>query len=124
MMKTILILLLFPVFFIAQNKKEIGKDFVEGLYNTNKIEKSYSYLSPSITDKFDLNQLKNTLTSVENQFGIFKTILEINNEDNIYYYYCEFDKTKIDMMITFNDSNKIVGFYYVPHKSFLNNKLK
>lgn len=123
-MKTILILLLFPIFSIAQNKKEMGKDFVEGLYNTDKIEKSYSYLDPSITNKFDLNQLKKTLTNVETQFGNFKTILEINNEDNTYYYYCEFDKTKIDMMITFNNSSKIAGFYYVPHKSFTDKKLK
>ncbi|MDR6544085.1 hypothetical protein J2810_000107 [Chryseobacterium rhizosphaerae] len=116
-MKIILIFLLFPIFCLTQNKKDIGKDFIEGLYS-EKIEKSYSYLDSSITAKFSLEQLKATLADVGNQFGNFKGVIEVNNENNIYYYYCDFEKTKIDMMITFNDANKIAGFYYVPHKSF------
>ncbi|PWW20131.1 DUF3887 domain-containing protein [Chryseobacterium sp. AG844] len=116
-MKVILIFLLFPIFCLTQNKKDIGKDFVEGLYS-KEIEKSYSYLDSSITTKFSLDQLKTTLRDVGYQFGNFKGITEINNEGSVYYYYCDFDKTKIDMQVAFNNSNKIVGFYYVPHKDF------
>lgn len=116
-MKVILIFLLFPIFCLTQSKKDIGENFVEGLYS-EKIEKSYSYLDSSVTDKLSLSHLKTTLLDVENQFGNFKGIIEVNNKGDVYYYYCNFDNTKIDMQIAFNDLNKIIGFFYVPHKDF------
>lgn len=55
---------------------------------------------------------------IKQQIGSFKNIIDVNQEQNTYYYYSDFDKSKIDIQITFNDNNNIIGFYILPHKEF------
>ncbi|MBN9336781.1 MAG: hypothetical protein J0I88_02880, partial [Chryseobacterium sp.] len=62
--------------------------------------------------------LKSLEEQLEGQLGELKNILDVNNEKDTYYFYSDFSKTKLDIQITFNDANKIVGFYFVPHKVF------
>lgn len=119
-MKKILIL-----FFIAssllsfsQDRKDLGTTFIKTLFIDKNIEKAHSFFDSSIAGEISVEQLKAVTDQLQTQIGSLKNILEINNEKNIYYYYSEFEKSKLDVQITFNDDNKMLGFFLVPHKTF------
>ena len=102
----------------SQDRKEIGNTFIKTLLVDKNIEKAHSYFDPSIAGQIPVDQLKAITEQLQGQIGSFKNILEVNNEGNIYYYYSEFEKTKLDIQLTFGDNNKMLGFFLVPHKPF------
>ncbi|PKF72870.1 DUF3887 domain-containing protein [Chryseobacterium sp. PMSZPI] len=106
------------LFFFSQERKEIGISFIKTLLVDKNVEKAHSFFDPSIAGQIPLDQLKTIAEQLPEQIGNFKNILEINNEGDIYYYYSEFEKSKLDIKVTFNGSNKIIGFFFVPHKTF------
>ena len=71
-----------------------------------------------MSEAVSTSSLQEVTKQIENQFGIYKSILETNYQNNVYYYYSEFENQKLDITLTFNDSNKIIGFFFVPHKEF------
>ncbi|WP_228410134.1 alpha/beta hydrolase [Chryseobacterium viscerum] len=118
-MKKLLTLFLTTWFLLSfsQDRKEIGKTFIKTLLVDKNIEKAHSYFDPSIAGQIPVDQLKAITEQLQGQIGSFKNILEVNNEGNIYYYYTEFEKTKLDVQLTFGDNNKMLGFFLVPHKT-------
>ncbi|MBB6333136.1 dipeptidyl aminopeptidase/acylaminoacyl peptidase [Chryseobacterium sediminis] len=102
----------------SQDRKEIGNTFIKTLLVDKNIEKAHSYFDPSIAGQIPVDQLKTITEQLQGQIGSLKTILEVNNEGNIYYYYSEFEKTKLDVQLTFGENNKMLGFFLVPHKPF------
>ncbi|WP_228412020.1 DUF3887 domain-containing protein [Chryseobacterium sp. KLBC 52] len=102
----------------SQDRKEIGNTFIKALLIDKNAEKAHSYFDPSVAGQIPVDQLKAIPEQLHSQVGGFKNILEVNNEGNTYYYYSEFEKTKLDIQITFGDNNKMLGFFLVPHKTF------
>ncbi|WP_415329303.1 DUF3887 domain-containing protein [Chryseobacterium sp. MMS23-Vi53] len=119
-MKKILSLVLFftALFSFAQNRKEIGDQFIKLLFIDNNTEKAYTFFDPEMAKHVTPEVFKTLPEQLEGQFGNFKNVIEVNNESDAYYYYSEFEKEKLDILINFTDSNKIIGFFLVPHKNF------
>ena len=103
----------------AQDKKDIGGQFIKDLFIEEKPEEAHNFFDRSMIDQIPLDVLKLLPGQLEGQIGKFKNIIGVNNEQNIYYYYSEFGKSKVDIQITFTDKNKIIGFYILPHKDFI-----
>ncbi|ASE62999.1 DUF3887 domain-containing protein [Chryseobacterium indologenes] len=112
--------LLFSLCFLSlySQKIDIGNHFIKTLFVDKNAEKAHSYFDPSIAKQIPVAQLKAITEQLQGQIGSFKTVLQINNEGNICYYYSEFEKTKLDIQLTFGENNKIFGFFLVPHKQF------
>ncbi|MEF9476958.1 DUF3887 domain-containing protein [Chryseobacterium sp. 1B4] len=106
------------LFSFSQDRKEIGNTFIKALLVDKNIEKAHSYFDPSVAGQIPVEQLKAIPEQLQVQVGGLKNILEVNNEGNIYYYYTEFEKTKLDIQLTFGENNKLLGFFLVPHKTF------
>ncbi|WP_241331124.1 alpha/beta hydrolase [Chryseobacterium arthrosphaerae] len=102
----------------SQDKKEIGNTFIKTLFVDKNIEKAHAFFDPSVASQIPVEQLKAVTEQLQEQLGGLKNILEVNNEGNIYYYYSEFGKSKLDVQLTFNENNKLLGFFLVPHKTF------
>ncbi|CAD0222037.1 DUF3887 domain-containing protein [Chryseobacterium sp. JV274] len=102
----------------SQDRKEIGNTFIKTLLVDKNIEKAHSYFDPSVAGQIPVEQLKAITEQLQGQIGGLKNILEVYNEGNIYYYYSEFEKTKLDVQLTFGENNKMLGFFLVPHKIF------
>ena len=116
-------LILSTLFFISifssySQKKEIGKTFIKTLLLENNYKLSYNYLDESIKLKVSESLLEETVLQLESQLGKFKSIIDSNKEKETYFFYSEFEKMKLDIKITFNEENKIIGFFFVPHKEF------
>jgi hypothetical protein len=103
----------------AQNQhKETGETFIKLLLQEKNYEKAYAYFDESVKSKISEEFLKTTEQQLENQLGKFNNIIEINNENSTYFYYADFEKMKLDIKITLNEANKILGFFFVPHQEF------
>lgn len=116
-----LLTLLFTVYALlsfSQDRKEIGNTFINALLVDKNIEKAHSYFDPSVAGQIPVEQLKAITEQLQGQIGGLKNILEVNDEGNTYYYYTEFEKIKLDVQLTFSESNKLLGFFLVPHKTF------
>jgi dienelactone hydrolase len=119
MKKILSLFLIFSVLFsLAQSKKEAGNEFIKNLFVEKNVEKAHTFFDSSIAGQVSTTDLKSLADQLEGQLGDLKNILEVNNEKDTYYFYSEFSKTKLDIQITFNDNNKIIGFYFTPHKIF------
>lgn len=113
-----LFLAVYSLLLFSQDRKEIGNSFIKALLVDKNIEKAHSYFDPSIAGQIPVEQLKAITEQLQGQLGGLKNILEVNNEGSIYYYYTEFEKTKLDVQLTFGENNKMLGFFLVPHKTF------
>ena len=113
-----LFLILTVLFSFAQDKKEAGNLFIKALFGEKNIEKAHTFFDPSVGAQIPVAELKSLPEQLEGQLGKFKNIIEINNENDTYYFYSEFEKSKLDIQITFNQNNKIIRFYFIPHKIF------
>jgi dienelactone hydrolase len=119
MKKILSLFLIFSVLFsFAQSKKEAGNEFIKNLFIEKNVEKAHTFFDSSIAGQVSTTDLKSLADQLEGQLGELKNILEVNNEKDTYYFYSEFSKTKLDIQITFNENNKIIGFYFTPHKIF------
>lgn len=106
----------------SQNTSEIGKKFISTTFVNKDLEKSYSFFDQSLSKEFPISSLSEVVKQIEGQVGAYKGVLEVNNESSVYYFYSEFENQKLDITLTFNDSNKIVGFFFIPHKEFKKEK--
>ncbi|OJX30249.1 MAG: hypothetical protein BGO86_15305 [Chryseobacterium sp. 36-9] len=113
-----LIFIFISLFSFAQDRKIVGSQFITTLFIDKNMEKAHALFDDSIGKQVAPEDLKSLEEQLEGQLGELKNILDVNNEKDTYYFYSDFSKTKLDIQITFNDANKIVGFYFVPHKVF------
>lgn len=116
------ILIYFYLFIISVNgysqNSEIGKSFINALFVKKNTQKAYTFFDDNIKTKISELQLKETAEKLETQLGQFKSIIESNNEKETCFYYSDFEKMKLDLKISFNENNKITGFFFIPHKVF------
>jgi uncharacterized protein len=111
-------LILLASFFCFSQNKENGVLFIKSLLQDKDFKTAYSFFDESIKAKVSEEVLQKTVQQLDNQLGQFKSINEINNEKETFFYYSDFDKMKLDIKIAFSESNKIIGFFFVPHKEF------
>lgn len=101
-----------------------GELFIDDLFIKKDYEKAYTYFDENLKVKISENELKEVVNQIENQFGKFEKIIEINNEKNSWFYYIEFQYSKLDIKVSFNESQSIIGFFFVPHKEFVKQNRK
>ncbi|MDO9275380.1 MAG: DUF3887 domain-containing protein [Lutibacter sp.] len=112
-------LLLISFFSFSQNQnKETGETFIKLLLQEKNYEKAYSFFDETVKSKISEELLKTTEQQLEGQLGKFNNIIEINNDNATYFYYADFEKMKLDIKITLNEANKILGFFFAPHREF------
>ncbi|AKK72283.1 hypothetical protein OK18_06245 [Chryseobacterium gallinarum] len=111
-------LIVSSLFSFSQDRKEIGKTFINTLFVDKNAEKAHSFFDSSVANEIPVDQLKSLTEQLQTQLGSLKKILEVNNEGNLYYYYSEFEKSKLDVQLTFGDDHKLIGFFLVPHRTF------
>jgi uncharacterized protein len=119
--KILFIIQLFSISMYSQSK-EIGNSFLQLLLQEKNYTKAYTFFDEKIKTKISESILKQTVEKLESQLGHFKTVIETNNEKETYFYYSEFENTKLDIKISFNNNDKILGFFFVPHKEFNKSK--
>jgi len=118
-MKFFLAFIFSLIYFSAFSQNaEIGKSFINSLFQEKEYGKAYSFFDETVKTQIPETLLEETGLQIENQLGSFKNIIEINNENETYFYYSNFEKMKLDIKISFNKNNKIIGFFFVPHKVF------
>lgn len=129
-MKTIKILLAFailPLFSFAQTAQENGTAFIQKFFDKN-FDDAVHYFDESVKDQITAELLMQTETALGQQIGSFKKTMEVNEEEEapykVLFYYSEFEKAKLDIKLVFNDKNKIVGFFFVPHQEVDKKKVK
>ena len=118
MKKYIIVFVLLTSLLCFSQNNEIGKSFIKSFLQEKEYSKSYSFFDETVKNKLTETVLKETAEKLESQLGQFKSIMEINNEKETYFYYSNFDNMKLDIKISFNENNKIIGFFFVPHKEF------
>jgi dienelactone hydrolase len=104
--------------FSQKNNKATGETFIKLLLQEKKYQEAYSYFDETVKSKISVELLEDTELQLRNQLGEFKAIIEVNFENNTFFYYSDFEKMKLDIKITFNDNSKIAGFFFTPHKEF------
>jgi fermentation-respiration switch protein FrsA (DUF1100 family) len=115
---TIAFLLISLLSFSQNQHKETGEAFIKLLLQEKNYEKAYSFFDESVKSKISVELLKTTEQQLEGQLGKFNNIIEVNNDNATYFYYADFEKMKLDIKITLNETNKILGFFFAPHKEF------
>lgn len=118
MKKTFLTFILFSSFFGFSQNQEIGNSFIQLLLKEKKYSEAYTFFDSIMKTKISEIVLKDTSQKLNLQLGEFKSVIETNKEKETYFYYSEFEKMKLDIQISMNDSGKIIGFYFIPHKKF------
>lgn len=104
--------------FSQVSHQELGKQFINDLLVDKNPEKSFSYFDNKLKSMVTISKLLEINETLEKQIGAFKSILETNSIEETYYYYCEFEKTKLDIKLAFNDKNEMTGLLFTPHKDF------
>ena len=120
MVKNLFLLLIVTITFknYSQKPSEIGKNFILTTFVNKDFEISYSFFDQPLFKEFSISSLSEVVSQIESHVGPYKGVIEVNNESNIYYFYSEFENQKLDITLTFNTENKIIGFFFVPHKEF------
>lgn len=125
--KILFLLALFPIFSFAQSAQENGTAFIQKFFEKNFKEAS-TFFDESVKAQITPELLEKTQAALQEQIGDYKKTIEVNEKIEEPYkalfYYSEFEKTKLDIKLVFNDKNKMVGFFIVPHKEFDKKKVK
>ncbi|MEY4835050.1 MAG: hypothetical protein RI980_1165 [Bacteroidota bacterium] len=112
------LLLFLSLTMFAQTQEKLGEEFIKAFLVEKNHVIAYDYFDVTIKEKMTLYAFEQAQSSIEEQFGKFVEIIEVNNEGNTYYYYSKLENSTTDFKIRFNSENKIVGFIFTPHKEF------
>jgi hypothetical protein len=117
----LLTILLLSKFANAQTQKEIGTQFITTLFQ-KEYTKAVDFFDESLKGKISDTLLEKTVAQISTQLGEYKENIEINQEDanemSTIYYYSKFEKSNLDIKLTFNKQSKLLGFFFAPHKEF------
>lgn len=106
-------------FGFAQSQQALGRECIYNLYQKKDYKKVTSYFSENL--KKDLTESKLSQTDLLLQkLGDYKGIVEVNkDEKGVYYYYLRFENQPMDVIVKFDDNNKINGLTMSSvHKEF------
>ncbi len=95
-----------------------ARDFLFAL-NNEKFEKATAYFDETVLNQVNATVLKNTWAQIFSKLGYIKSTgksrIERNDSITIVYITCVFDDATMDMKVQFSASNKILGFFFIPH---------
>lgn len=119
----ILLMLLLPFFSIAQDAKEkIGLDFIQKLLVEKEYEPLMESFDPSVKSQINPSILQQASEGISAQLGAYQKNLGVQHQDqdgfSTYYYYSQFENQSLDIQISFSSTDKIVGFFFVPHQDY------
>lgn len=98
----------------SQNE-QAGKTFIDLLLKEKDYDRAYSYFDDSLASKIPKEQLNTIIQQIEGQLGTFNKILQVSGTTTLIYY-SQFEKSDIDIELSFGQTGKIVGFFFKPHK--------
>jgi len=99
-------------------REKTGSDFVRALFVDSDFGKAHASLAPIVTAQLSVDLLGQTIRQITAQIGKLRQTLEINHEKDDCYFYLAFEKTKLDLKMTFDRNDKIAGFFLLPHREF------
>ncbi|KYH31771.1 alpha/beta hydrolase family protein [Clostridium tepidiprofundi DSM 19306] len=102
-----------------ENLEKIAVEFVNELSKGN-FESAYNKFGSSFKKAITLKKLKETWATASTQVGEVNNILGTRTEhddkfDKVFVT-CKFDKTTLDIQVTFDKDKNIVGFFFVKTK--------
>lgn len=122
-MKKVLLILVFSAYVtigFAQAVTQLSEEFLNKM-NRNQFDSCQSYFDESVRDKINANMMRSMWERVPSFVGEFKSYNNIRTEKidtlDIVLITCAFEKTKLDLKLSYNDKKKIVGIFFVPPKS-------
>lgn len=100
---------MFGVFSFAQSNEALGKECIHQLFEEGNYKKVHAMFSDDFKTKLSVVKLSQMEQIIE-ALGDYKGIMEVNKTENeTYYYYVRFEKQPMDMIISFDENNKISG---------------
>ncbi|MDO5615431.1 MAG: DUF3887 domain-containing protein [Cruoricaptor ignavus] len=114
---------MFSVFSFAQTKEALGKECIHQLFEEENYKKVHAMFSDDFKTKLTEAKLSQTGAAFE-ALGDYQGIIEVNKDENgNYYYYVRFEKQSMDVIISFDNNNKIKGLMISSeHKEFKKKK--
>ena len=104
----------------SQTVTQLSEEFLNKM-NRNQFDSCQSYFDESVRDKINANMMRSMWERVPSFVGEFKSYNNIRTEKSdtldIVLITCAFEKTKLDLKLSYNDKKKIVGIFFVPPKS-------
>ena len=84
----------------------------------NKLDSAYEVFDQKAKNQMSKSLFEGTWNSIIQKMGVLERYsLNLHKEVNssVVIVYCEFSQNKIDMKIPFSETNKILGFTFIPH---------
>lgn len=104
----------------AQSVAELSEEFLNKL-NRSQFDSCQSYFDESVRDKINADMMQQMWERIPRFLGDFKSYNNIRTEKadtlDIVLIACAFEKTKLDLKLSYNSRHKIVGIFFVPPKS-------
>lgn len=110
---------MFSGFGLAQSKEALGRECVYHLFQKQDYKKVMTYFNEDFKQKLTEDKLAQTDQLLQ-ALGDYKGVVEVNqDEKGQYYYYVRFENQSMDVIIGFDEYNKINGLMMSStHKEF------
>jgi len=116
-----LIIVILPLFSFAQSAKDTGLSFINVLFQKQYTDAA-AYIDDSLKEQITPQALQQAEEHITQQLGNYVNNIDVNEDEEegyrVYYYYSKFENQNLDIKISLNQKDKIVGFFIVPHKEF------
>lgn len=100
---------MFSAFGFAQSQEALGRECIHYLFQKQDYKKVTTYFSEDFKKKLTEDKLAQT-GQLSQTLGDYGGIIEVNkDEKGLYYYYVRFENQSMDVIISFNKENKIMG---------------
>lgn len=118
---TLIAIILLQLFIVkAQTPSQLSEEFLNKMIR-GQFDSCQVYFDQSVRDKINANMMRSMWERVPSFVGEFKSYGNIRTEKSdsldIVLMMCTFEKTKLDLKLSFNSAQKIVGIFFVPPKS-------
>lgn len=117
---TLLFIFTLSLFSIAQTNEELSVSFIQKL-ERQQFDSCFAMFDTAMANKFNAGMLEGMWGQIPKYMGEYKgySTVESSKKDSmdIVAVRCEFAKTKMDLQFSFNESQKIMGMFFVPPKS-------
>lgn len=105
----------------SQTSEELATSFIKKL-EAQQFDSCYAMFDTVIANKISVDMLSQMWASIPRYMGEYKSYTSITKElkdsFEVVFVRCEFEKTKIDLQLVFeNPPKKIVGMFFTPPKS-------
>ena len=104
----------------AQTNEELSVSFIKQL-ERGQYDSCYAMFDTVMASKFSADMLEQMWESLPKYMGEYKSYSTITSEKknalDLVFVRCEFEKTKMDLQFSFNESKKIVGMFFTAPKN-------